>query len=130
MNSQLKKRLLIFSFFLTMVTIVSAQADLYNRITWSEDGNSFFISDEGAIMKFNLAEKTKDVFVTPEQLTPAGAKQPLEIKGFFFSPDFKKLLIYTNSKMVWRYETRGDYWVYDFSNSTLKKLGKHLLPLP
>ncbi len=128
MNSQLKKRLLIFSFFLTMVTIVSAQADLYNRITWSEDGNSFFISDEGAIMKFNLAEKTKDVFVTPEQLTPAGAKQPLEIKGFFFSPDFKKLLIYTNSKMVWRYETRGDYWVYDFSNSTLKKLGKTLAP--
>jgi dipeptidyl-peptidase 4 len=114
--------LVMFSFSAT------AQADLYNRLTWSQDGNSFFISDEGAVMKFNLAEKTKDVFVTPEQLTPAGANHPLEIKGFFFSADFKKLLIYTNSKMVWRYETRGDYWVYDFSSSTLKKLGKTLAP--
>jgi dipeptidyl-peptidase-4 len=128
MKSQLKKRIFIFSFLLAMVSIVSAQADLYNRLTWSEDGNSFFISDEGAVVKFNLAEKTKDVFVTPEQVTPAGAKKPLEIKGFFFSPDFKKLLIYTNSKMVWRYETRGDYWVYDFSSSTLKKLGRTLAP--
>ena len=33
-------------------------------------------------------------------------------------------MIYTNSKKVWRYDTRGDYWVLDIATSTLKQLGK------
>jgi dipeptidyl-peptidase-4 len=33
------------------------------------------------------------------------------------------VLIFTNSKQVWRTNTRGDYWVLDLSGWTLKKLG-------
>ena len=66
------------------------------------------------------------MLVSPQQLTPAGKTQSLEIKSFSFSADFKKILIYTNSKKVWRYETRGDYWVYNLSDSSLKQLGKSL----
>jgi dipeptidyl-peptidase-4 len=101
---------------------------LGEELIWSPDGNSFFASDEGSVIRFNLPERRKDVILTPGQLTPAGSKQPLAIKSFFFSADFKKLLIYTNSKKVWRFETRGDYWVYDFANSSLKQLGKSLPP--
>src|SRR5262249_19285169 len=33
------------------------------------------------------------------------------------------LLIYTNSKRVWRKNTRGDYWVYDTGSRELRRLG-------
>ncbi|XHR94717.1 DPP IV N-terminal domain-containing protein [Mucilaginibacter sp. UC70_90] len=36
----------------------------------------------------------------------------------------KKVLINTNTKKVWRYDTRGDYWVYDSNTKKLWQLGK------
>ena len=98
------------------------------KMNWSRDGNSFYIYEEGAIKEFNLSEGTQTNLVTPQQLIPAGRKQALEVKSFSLTADLKKILIYTNSKKVWRYETRGDYWVYDFSNSSLVQLGKSLPP--
>ena len=115
-----------FFFFLLMMMFLSSTGQFYERITWSHDGNRIYFSDEGAIIEFNLTETSRHILVSPEQLTPAGWKKPLEVRNFFFSPDYKKILMYTNAKKVWRYETRGDYWVYDFSNSTLKQIGKSL----
>jgi len=42
------------------------------------------------------------------------------------SEDNKKVLINTNTKKVWRYDTRGDYWVYDSNTKKLWQLGKNL----
>ncbi len=106
----------------------SAQAELYNKLTWSKDGNSFYFNDEGSVSENNLVNGTLKVIVSTQQLIPKGATLPLKINCFFFSPDSNKLLIYTNAKTVWRYQTRGDYWVYDRSNSSLKQIGKSLPP--
>ena len=38
--------------------------------------------------------------------------------------DYNRALVYTNTKKVWRLDTRGDYWVYDLNSSKLKQLGK------
>jgi dipeptidyl-peptidase-4 len=38
------------------------------------------------------------------------------------------LLIYTNSKRVWRVNSRGDYWLLDLSTRDLKKLGGDIAP--
>ena len=32
-------------------------------------------------------------------------------------------LIFTNARKVWRYNTRGDYWVMDMDGRRLRKLG-------
>ena len=37
-----------------------------------------------------------------------------------------KILLFTNSKKVWRFNTRGDYWIYDFEKKEIKKLGANL----
>ena len=114
--------------FLLIFTSIgfSAAAQLDDRMIWSADGNSFYSSDDGAISVFSLADRKQQIIVSPQRLIPAGKKQALEIKSFSFSRDFKKILIYTNSKKVWRYETRGDYWVFDLSDSSLRQLGKSL----
>ena len=111
---------------LAVLLSLQGSAQLYDRMTWSRDGNSFYVSEEGAILEFNLTERGQHILVRPQRLIPTGRKEALEIKNFFFSDDFKKILIYTNSKKVWRYETRGDYWVYNLSDSSLQQLGKSL----
>ncbi|HET7001917.1 MAG TPA: S9 family peptidase [Puia sp.] len=114
--------------FLLIFTSIgfSAAAQLDDRMIWSADGNSFYSSDDGTISVFSLTDRKQQILVSPQRLIPGGKQQALEIKSFAFSGDFKKILIYTNSKKVWRYETRGDYWVFDLSDSSLKQLGKSL----
>ena len=34
-----------------------------------------------------------------------------------------RVLVFTNSKRVWRQNTRGDYWVLDRKSGVLRKLG-------
>ena len=76
------------------------------------------------LVKYDTATgKQREVLVTPAQLTPEGAKAPLQPANYTFSNDNNKLLIFTNTKRVWRQNTRGDYWVLDRSSGKLKKLG-------
>lgn len=93
-------------------------------ITWSNDGNAYFRSENGEVVKYTLPENKKTVIIRKERLKPAGAEKPLAVRSFRFSADYTGALIYTNTKKVWRADTRGDYWLYNFSDSSLKQLGK------
>ncbi|MBK6929837.1 MAG: S9 family peptidase [Saprospirales bacterium] len=65
----------------------------------------------------------KETVVTAGQLKPEGA-QALKVRDYFFSADNRYVLIYTNAKRVWRYDTRGDYWVLDRTSGKLRQIGK------
>lgn len=122
-------RILIYRNLLCLLLILfslSATAQFGEREIWSADGNSLFESTGTGITELNLTGKGISEIINSKQLTPAGRDKPLQIKHFFFSSDFKKVLIFTNSKKVWRYETRGDYWVYNISDSSLYQIGKSL----
>ncbi len=101
----------------------SVSAQLYDRIVWNKDGNSFYQNEDGAIVEYSVTDHGRNILVSQQQLTPAGQTKSLVIRNFFFSADFKKVLIFTNSKKVWRYETRGDYWVYNITDASLKQVG-------
>ncbi|MCP5517651.1 MAG: S9 family peptidase [Verrucomicrobiales bacterium] len=63
------------------------------------------------------------VLVPGHRFIPPGQGGPLNIDGHEFSTDRSKLLIYTNSRRVWRQNTRGDYWLLDIAAGMLTKLG-------
>ena len=65
----------------------------------------------------------RTVLVSSSSLVPKGANEPLAIETYSWSPDHTKLLAFTNSKRVWRRNTRGDFWVLDRSTGTLTQLG-------
>ncbi len=75
------------------------------------------------LYKYHLETGKKEVLVSARGLIPAGASKPLSLSGYDFSKDMKKLLIYTNTRRVWRINTRGDYWVLDRETGSLRKLG-------
>jgi dipeptidyl-peptidase-4 len=93
-------------------------------VNWAKDGYQYFVAGrDGGIDELDTRDSAKKtVIVTKEMLTPQG-KQALAVSGFKFSDDDNKVMIFTNTKRVWRYNTRGDYWVYDIKANTLKQLG-------
>ncbi|GGB25845.1 peptidase S9 [Puia dinghuensis] len=91
---------------------------------WSKEGNSFYKVSSGAIVRVDLPDNRETVLVSGEMLIPFGHGRPLVVRDFSFSADGKKVLIYTNAKRVWRYDTRGDYWVLDRGSRQLTQIGR------
>jgi len=96
-----------------------------SRTHWAADGYQYYRAQEASgIVELDTRDAAKKtVLVSNEMLTPPG-KSPLKVANFYLSEDGQKVLIFTNTKRVWRYNTRGDYWVYDMTAKTLKQLGK------
>lgn len=93
-------------------------------INWTKDGNSYYQNIGGEIVTITLPKNDRKTIISRELLTPAGTSSPLRVRSFQLSNDGTKALIYTNTKRVWRQDSRGDYWVADITNNTLKQVGK------
>lgn len=117
-----KKSGLLFIFLAFFSSFSIAQSSI--KFIWSPDGNTYISSDSSNIIQYSLPQNTKTVLVSKGQLMPTGQNKPLQIHNFSFSNDNRKVLIYTNTRKVWRYETRGDYWILNLQTKELKQLGK------
>ena len=104
-------------------------------IRWLED-RAVYVTLEPAkanpgwrdIVRHDPQSGKSDVLVPAAHLVPPGESSPLTIDGYAFSKDMALVLIYTNSKRVWRRKTRGDYWVLDRASRELFKLGGQARP--
>ena len=75
------------------------------------------------IVEYDTATGKRSILVSHTLLTPAKADKPLTIDDYHWSKDANRLLIYTESRKVWRTNSRGDYWVLDRTSNSLKKIG-------
>ncbi|HWJ25081.1 MAG TPA: DPP IV N-terminal domain-containing protein, partial [Flavisolibacter sp.] len=91
---------------------------------WAKDGNSYYAIEHNEIVQYLLPSFKRSTVAGQKELTPDETSQALNVRNFFFSSDQKKILIYTNSKRVWRQDTRGDYWVLDREDKQLYQIGK------
>jgi dipeptidyl-peptidase-4 len=95
---------------------------------WLPDGTAYAIVERAAsggseIARYDAATGARTVLVEAARLVPAGATSPLDIDDYAWSPDGRRLLIFTNTRRVWRQNTRGDYWVLETATGSLRKLG-------
>jgi dipeptidyl-peptidase-4 len=75
------------------------------------------------LVRYDVESGRREVLVTARELTPRGADGPLDIEDYAWSADLRRLLVFTNTKPVWRLNTRGDYWVLERPSGTLRRLG-------
>ncbi len=94
------------------------------NIKFANDGNGYYAIENNAIVEYSLPGFQRSVVVEAAQLTPPGSAAPLPVQGYTFTDEGKKLLIFTNSKKVWRQNTRGDYWLLDLRTHILRRLGQ------
>ncbi|WP_256005605.1 S9 family peptidase [Pedobacter deserti] len=103
----------VFSFF-------SAAAQ---DIKW-KDGSSYYEISNGELVSITLPGGDRKVIVGRSLLYGNQNSGLTNFKDFAFSADGSKVLLYANAKKVWRYETRGDYFVADLKSNRITKLGK------
>ncbi|MEO6231623.1 MAG: DPP IV N-terminal domain-containing protein [Ferruginibacter sp.] len=96
------------------------------NIKWSADGKAYYANEKGVLVKYTLPSFERTELLQASQLTPSGKTVPLPVKDFSFSDEGNKILIYTNSKKVWRRETRGDYWILNKADFALRQVGKNM----
>jgi dipeptidyl-peptidase-4 len=80
------------------------------------------------IVRREAGSGRRNVLITPAQLTPPGAASPLDPEALEWSADASRVLIFTNSRRVWRTNSRGDYWLLDRRTNRLSKLGGDAAP--
>ena len=96
---------------------------------WLADGTAYTTVErspgtEGSdIVRYDAATGARSVLISSAQLTPSGAARPLAIADYVWSDDATRLLIFTNTRKVWRQNTRGDYWVLNIKGGALKQVG-------
>lgn len=107
----------------------------FGGFRWLKDGNSFAKLEPSPttkgsmdLVRYDAASNKRDVLLPAEKLIPAGQTKPLSIQGYEWSADDRRVLIYTNSKKVWRQNTKGDYWVLEQASGKLTKLGGDAKP--
>ena len=102
----------------------------YGPVRWMKDNKGYSTlesnKDVGGrdIVRYEAKSGKRSVLVSANKLIPTGETQPLSIRNYEWSIDNSKLLVFTNTRRVWRQHTRGDYWVLDMDSGKLTQLGK------
>jgi dipeptidyl-peptidase-4 len=118
---------------LTLERIFGEEAvgtERFGPAPWLADGSGYTILEPSTdfeeardIVRYDLATGERAVLVPAGSLVPVEGEDPLSIKDYQWSDDGEQLLIFTNTKKVWRRNTRGDYWLLDVGDGGLRQLG-------
>ncbi len=98
-------------------------------VNWMKDGEHYSKIERNAdggfdVMAYMAKDNSKEVLIPASLLVNPDTKKPISVRSFTFSDDNSKALIYTNTRRVWRYDTKGDYWVLDLKSGKMQQLGK------
>lgn len=114
-----------------VVNATLIQTEGRSSVDWLEDGDSYSQIEKNSNGQWQvIACKAKggdrQVLIPAEALVNPQTGKTISVRDFFFNKDHSYALIYTNTKRVWRYDTRGDYWLVSLSDKKPHKLGKNL----
>ena len=98
-------------------------------VNWMKDGEHYSKIERNAaggfdVMAYNAKDNSKEILIPADKLVNPDTGKPIRVRSFAFSEDNSQVLIYTNTRRVWRMDTRGDYWVLNIQSGKLQQLGK------
>jgi dipeptidyl-peptidase-4 len=106
------------------------ETESWGPTLWLAGGTTYTTLEDSATLEgvkdvvgHDPASGAREILVAGDRLRPEGAAEALKIADYQWSQDRRRLLLFTNTKRVWRQNTRGDYWVYDRREGTLRQLG-------
>ncbi len=109
------------------------QLDYFGQARWIDNGIAYTTLEYSKVFKgardivsYQTKSGEREVLLSAKQLIPEGEDSPMAISNYIWSSDKNLLLIFTNTRRVWRYHTKGDYWVLNLKTGKLQQLGKGL----
>ncbi|MDR3025424.1 MAG: S9 family peptidase [Chryseobacterium sp.] len=116
------KKLTVIALYFLCLSPLAAQ-----KTQWTPDGNAYYSFTKKGVEIVDVLHPGKDqTLLNSTELVPAGSSEALQVQSFQVSPDDKSLLLFANTRKVWRDNTRGDYWIFDKNTKKLTQLGKGL----
>ncbi len=114
--------------FLIIIICIAQVVVAQNRgkINWTAEGNSYTKMKDGNIVQVDPVTEEETVVVEKSKLTDPETNKVLVPQSYEFNGNYTRVLIFTNTVKVWRYNTMGDYWLYDIIANKLTKMGKKL----
>ena len=110
---------ILFCLILFSSSIILAQV-LPVDVAWNEEETGYYTLKENNIVLVSTKGEEDKIILSQQDINN------IEIESFFFSKSKRKVLLFTKSLKVWRYKTRGDYWVYNFDKKKIKKIGEKM----
>ena len=97
-------------------------------INWLKDGERYSRvepnKDEGSdVVAYRAKDNKREVLIPASKLIDKSTGKHVPVKSIIWSDDNDKVLVYTNAKKVWRYETRGDYWLLNLKTGDFRQMG-------
>ncbi len=143
-------RIIAFTIFIMSATIGYSQKntltleDIYHNNTyspkrfgpvkWYKNGEGYTTLEQSSdkkgrdIVLYQIKSGNRKVLVFSSMLIPQDTDKPLKYSNYQFSKDGNYLMLFTNTQKVWRYHTRGDYWILNINSGKLKQIGYDLSP--
>ncbi|MFB6099099.1 MAG: S9 family peptidase [Salinibacter sp.] len=90
-------------------------------ITYIESADT---ADATHLMRYNLRTDERTRVIDGTNLYAEDVDRIVPIQDYSFSEEGEKVLIYTDSKEVWRANTKGYYYVYDLDTQTLTPISE------
>ena len=101
-------------------------------MNWMKDGERYSRlepnKEEGGmdVVAYRAKDNAREVIIPSAMFTDKSTGKKIAMGRISWSDDNDKVLIYNNTQRVWRYDTRGDYWVLSLHDGNLRQLGKGL----
>lgn len=149
----IKHSIILYIFILTVASNFAQQADEsklslnrlfkspeffgegFGQVNWIDEGKSYLTTERSKdsiggsdLVKVDTRTGTKEIIIPSAWLVPEGKSKPISLSGYQWSSNKDMLLIFTNTVRVWRYNTKGDYYLLDLKSKKLKKLGGDASP--
>jgi len=113
--------LMVFCFIISAATEIVAQS----KLQWTEDGRALIRLKKNALVE-ESAETGKDRAVIISEKDFGQTDVFKKMDDFLWHPFSAQLLVFNNTARVWRYNTKGDYWIFDKGSKKWSQLGKGL----
>ena len=121
-----KTKILLISFIFFSINFESISRILNQEIIWNADESGYFSIKNNELILISTKGGKNQTIISNKDLFIKDLEKYIELKAFSFSANKERVLIFTNTKRVWRYETKGDYWVFNLKSKSLNKIGNNL----
>jgi dipeptidyl-peptidase-4 len=98
-------------------------------MTWLKDGERYSRMEPNEqaggmdVVAYNAKDNKREVMINSSMFICKATGKAIPVRSISWCPDNSKVLVYTNTQRVWRYDTRGDYWVLTLTSGSFHQLG-------
>ena len=100
---------------------------------WLKDGERYSRLEKNTnsggtdVVAYRAKDNAREVIIPASMFLNKETGKHISVNSIIWSSDNKQVLIFNNTRRVWRYNTKGDYWLLSLETGLLRQLGRIFL---